>query len=523
MTHVPAPLSEGRARSVALVAAIGILQGIAMGIAAFATRDAFAALHQAQSQRPLTLAILVGAGVAVALLRVLARARAESLGQHYAKSLRHRLYDHIAGMSESDLAKRRTGALSLRFVGDLSAARGWVGLGITRLVSAVVVLPGAALVLYLLNPYLALAASLPVAASLLLAFGLAIGLEHYHRRLRSRRARIAINMMERIAQAPDLDLAGRTGKELEVLDENGDRLRQQATARVTRSSLLRAIPQIGAALGGVAILWAAARPDIAAAEAAAALAMLGILMLPLQELAGVWDRYCGWRVAREKCGKLLAQPSTRRLSERQGRPVSVTLDNAKLRALTVNAVLPAGSLTFVSGPNGSGKSSLAAMVAGLSPPEQGHVLYDEGRVALPSVAYVPDRPAMLRGSLRRSLSLGLSPRPSRRKTDRVAQQMGLGGLLSRIGGIDGSLPSGASVISNGEALRIALARAILSRADLIVVDNAQLRADPEGALLLKRLRTKTKATVLVTGPRMTGFTNARTLVLADRRAILSHD
>ena len=39
-------------------------------------------------------------------------------------------------MSARDVADRRSGALAMRFVGDLAAVRGWVSLGIARLISA---------------------------------------------------------------------------------------------------------------------------------------------------------------------------------------------------------------------------------------------------------------------------------------------------------------------------------------------------------------------------------------------------
>ena len=62
------------------------------------------------------------------------------------------------------LAKRRTGALALRFVGDLAAVRGWVSHGIARLISAGIVLPVSTGVLFCLAPGFGLA----VAESMLL-------------------------------------------------------------------------------------------------------------------------------------------------------------------------------------------------------------------------------------------------------------------------------------------------------------------------------------------------------------------
>jgi ABC-type transport system involved in cytochrome bd biosynthesis fused ATPase/permease subunit len=105
---------------------------------------------------------------------------------------------------------------------------------------------------------------------------------------------------------------------------------------------------------------------------------------------------------------------------------------------------------------------------------------------------------VLRGSLRRSLTLGVAPRPSSKTVTRIARDFGLGGLLSRLGGVRGRVDA-PEVLSEGEALRIALARAALSCPDLVVIDNPAFRADADAEALLSRLRAATTATMVVVG------------------------
>jgi ABC-type uncharacterized transport system fused permease/ATPase subunit len=94
------------------------------------------------------------------------------------------------------------------------------------------------------------------------------------------------------------------------------------------------------------------------------------------------------------------------------------------------------------------------------------------------------------------LTLGVSPRPPAKVVAATARGFGLSPLLSRIGGVRGRV-AGPDALSDGETLRIALARAVLSRPDLVVIDNAAFRADPEASALLSRLRGKAPATILV--------------------------
>ena len=104
MSGVPKLLAGGRVGDALLLPLCGMAQAAAIGLGAFATRDAFAALHAGAAPTPVTLATLVAAGVVAGLIEVLARRRGEALGQSYVRALRHVLYDHLAGMDRRTLA-----------------------------------------------------------------------------------------------------------------------------------------------------------------------------------------------------------------------------------------------------------------------------------------------------------------------------------------------------------------------------------------------------------------------------------
>lgn len=499
-TGLPKLLEKGRIKDAVLIPVLGVAQVMALGVVAFATRDAFTALHGNGSPTAVNLSMLVGAGFAAAGIEVLSRQRSEALGQSYALSLRHVLYDHLAGMDRREVAARRVGSLSLRFVGDLSAARAWFGRGLSRIFSAVVVLPSAAIVLYLLNPLLAAVATPPILLSLLAMLALAIGLQTRHRSLRGQRANISIAMMERIAIAPDLDLLDRTDRELAALAQDGAVLRRNAIARISRVSVLRLLPQAGAALAGAAILWVSGRAGVVPGETAAGLAVLGILMIPLREFAEVWDQFCAWRVAREKALALLARPSIRRAVVPRGHPVGVTMVSLPLGSRRINAAIPPRALALITGPQGSGKSYLGHLIAGLDRGAEGTLLYDGKPAPLPRIVHVGDRPIVIQGSLRRALTLGIDPRPKRREIEKTARTFGLGALMTRLDGLLGRVGEAARTASDSEALRLDLTRAALSQPDVIVIDTSRLWSDPDRAALLHHLRRLTNCTMLLIGP-----------------------
>lgn len=361
MIALPPLATRDRVIDVAFVVCCGIGQAAAATLAAFATRDAFAALHGGGGPDSRTLVELAGAGLLAAVCLYGAHRRSEALGQSYANALRHRLYRHIAALPKALHERRRVGSLSLRFVGDLSAARLWFGTGLPDVLTALVVLPSAAAILFTLDPALAPTGVAPIGAALIVMIAVAWHLEARHKFLRTRRASIAIAMIERITRSPELDLMGRTDRELRSLDKQGMALRQDAVERRSRTAGLQAILQVGTAFAGLALLWRAGQTGAAPGTVAASLAVLALIALPLQNLAVAWDRYCAWRVARGKALRLLATPTIERVSTLAEACTSIEVTGT-VNGQAISQIFPSGGVSSLSDPGGS---ALARHIAGL--------------------------------------------------------------------------------------------------------------------------------------------------------------
>ena len=144
---MPRLLQNGRRRGLMVVTLVTLVQGAAAGVAAFATRGLFDAMAAQAALPPGLLVALAASGVLIAGARVLSRLTGERLGQDYALAIRLALLDHASGMPASAVARRRSGYMSLRFVGDMTAFRNWLGKGLPRLIAAMVLIPAACAVL----------------------------------------------------------------------------------------------------------------------------------------------------------------------------------------------------------------------------------------------------------------------------------------------------------------------------------------------------------------------------------------
>ncbi|MCP4994080.1 MAG: ATP-binding cassette domain-containing protein [Gammaproteobacteria bacterium] len=242
-----------------------------------------------------------------------------------------------------------------------------------------------------------------------------------------------------------------------------------AVDRMKVVTWLRVSPEIGMSLAIVAILYSTSRSGGSAAEAAAAIAVLGILAAPLRDLAGVWDRYCAWRVAREKCEVVFASPSTRHSMETEPGPVSVNFDEIHFRDLSANASISPGETVLISGPVGSGKSTLLSLAAGLETPDNGRVCYST-KFGLPRTLIIRPNAPILQGSLRRALTLGAVHRLDDQVILEATGRFGFDAVIRRSGGLSTRIGEGGRTLSDGEKILLLIIRAYLTQPNLLLVD-----------------------------------------------------
>lgn len=124
--------------------------------------------------------------------------------------------------------------------------------------------------------------------------------------------------------------------------------------------------------------------------------------------------------------------------------------------------LTPGAVWHLTGPNGSGKTALLKTLAGLLRPIAGRV-ERHNRAGRGGAVYVHSVPYLFAGSVARNLSLS-HPSP-----ERLAEAVDLFGLVPL-------LDRNAAKLSHGEQRRVALARAIASTPEILLVD------EPEGGL-----------------------------------------
>lgn len=162
-----------------------------------------------------------------------------------------------------------------------------------------------------------------------------------------------------------------------------------------------------------------------------------------------------------------------------------------------------GEVVALVGESGSGKSTLLSVLLGLRRPTAGRVLVDgvplDGRALVPSLAWAGQRVRILSASLRDNLTLG-RPGAADAVLTEALDAASLGPVVDRLpDGLDTVVGEGGRALSGGEARRVALARALVRDAPLVLLDEptANLDRDSEAAVLSALRRLTRGRTVLV--------------------------
>ncbi|KAL8672007.1 MAG: hypothetical protein Q9168_003512 [Polycauliona sp. 1 TL-2023] len=162
--------------------------------------------------------------------------------------------------------------------------------------------------------------------------------------------------------------------------------------------------------------------------------------------------------------------------------------------------IPAGSTTALLGRTGSGKSTLALSLLAIMRPESGRILIDNIDIskvdtqALRSrVTFLAQEPVLFPGSMRQNLD------PLDEQADDACDA-----VLQRIGGthnwtLTTEIEAGGKNLSQGQRQLVGLARAILRRSAIVILDEATASIDTETAMQIQAvLREELKESTVIT-------------------------
>ena len=492
----------GLAATVLILIQAGLLAHI---LAAAATGTGLRRLAGPLAALAIVLAVRAAAsyGGEVSALRAAAAVKSQ---------LRGRLTDHVLTLGPSWLsqspARHRSGEVTTLATRGLDGLDPYFARYLPQLVLACVV-PFAVLITVGLADWISgvvIAITLP----LIPLFAVLVGLHTKAVTQRQWRllARLGGHFLDVVEGLPTLKLFGRAKPQAEVIGKVTGEYRKVTMSSLRVAFLSGFVLELAAALA-TAVVAVEVGLRLLAGNLSYSTALLVLLLtpeayLPLRAVGAQFHASTEGAAAARDVFAILDTPVPGRVAKPVSRPVDLRTDTIRLSGVGlaypgrgrdalsgVNMTIRPGDQITLTGPSGAGKSSLLALLLRFAEPARGRI--EIGGTDLASVpvdkwrrqiGWVPQDPHLFAASVAGNIALG-DPAASREAIAAAARAAGAAGFIEALPlGYDTEVGERGLRLSSGQRQQIALARAFLRDAPLLLLDEPAAHLDADTAARL---------------------------------------
>ncbi|MEL6216921.1 MAG: ABC transporter ATP-binding protein [Pseudomonadota bacterium] len=468
------------------------------------------------------------------------------VGNRIVADIQMRLFDHVQRHRIDFFDKMTTGQLAMRFSQNARSAREAINLVVTTMGRDLLTLIALMGVMLIQDPLLA---GIALLVGPPIAYGEWLLIKRVKAVARAEllsMARIITTIQQtaqgaKVVKAFGLEPQMRADMEAAVEDvrERGDRIAQ---AQAASNPLMETFG--GLAIAAV-IAYGGWRVVYAGGDPGAFFSFITALLLaydPAKRLARLNITLSAALVGVEMLYKLLDNPP--KIAEVEGASAltvsggEVRLDGVRFRygekspALRgLDLVAPAGKVTALVGPSGAGKSTVFAMVERFYDPGRGRVLIDGQDVRQvtfeslrSAIAYVSQDAYLFEGDIRSNIRMG-RPDATNGEVKAAAEAANADGFIRRLpNGYATEIGENGAQLSGGERQRIAIARAMLKQAPILLLDEPTSALDAAAEAVVNEAleRLMRGSTTIVIAHRLSTVRHADVIhVIEDGRVVES--
>ncbi len=451
--------------------------------------------------------VILGILLCLTLSRHLTEWLRATLDRDWKQDILHHLlrgdYGSVSQYHSGELINRLNNDVRMVDEGIISALPGMVSM-VVRLISAMIALVA-------LEPWFALIIS-AVGVVAIIATGLMRKkLKGLHKRVNEKDGVVSAflqEVLEKLLMVQAMDVAPE-------MEQRTDQLLQERYRMQRKRKNVSLFANTGVSLmtygaGFVALVWCAFRllqGAMSFGSLTAVTQLVSQLQAPFTNLSGVLPKYIAMIASAERLMELEQIPPEPAPMEESSQALYQRMDAICGEGLTfaydrdpvlenADFRVPKGSFAAITGPSGMGKSTLLKLMLGIFQPQAGQMYVSCGEDRVPVTratrklfAYVPQGNLLLSGSLRDNL-LVANPQATPEQIQEAIYVSAMDQYLSQLPqGLDTVLGENAAGLSEGQAQRLAIARAIISGAPVLLLDESTSALDQQTEyLVLQRIR-----------------------------------
>ena len=441
------------------------------------------------------------------------------LGIKAQNRMQQQMLDRLLRSEWAGQERRHSGDILNRLETDVSTVVNFLTETMPSTLSVVALFVGAFGILFSMDSTLALITVAIIPVFVLLSKLYVRRMRHLMRSVRDSDSRVQSVLQEAIQHRMLIKSLENDALMVDRLEATQGELRRNVRRRTAFSVFSNIVLRLGFAIGYlIAFLWAALRMSagtLSFGGMTAFLQLVNKIQSPARSLTKLVPAFVSVFTAAERLMELEADPLEEQGEpQRMEAPCGIRLDDVSFRYADGDSDVVShlsfdftpSTCTAVLGPTGTGKTTLIRMILALLQPTAGHIsIYDahDSRRLSPltrcNFVYVPQGNTLMSGTIRDNLRMG--------RIDATDEQM-LEALDMSCAGFVRSLPLGLDTqcaeqgggLSEGQAQRIAIARALLRDRPVMIFDEATSALDPdtERQLLANILAGNHKTVIFIT-------------------------